>query len=187
MRQNVAARSLSLSLVAVVLSLAAVAVVLGTEAEPAPSDAVAVSADHPVVGRFSITSEAGGAVWSFQPSGSLVVTGPGELVAEGRWTVGPAEREFDATVDVAISGQALAVLGEVAPDGTQVAIHVQATPPERPDDAVPWPPLSRLVGERLGMVPEGSPSPAPLPAECERPDWIDGEVDWDRCDLAVEA
>lgn len=161
------------ALVAVALSMLAAGVIA---LDDAPLDS------HPVVGRFSISSDAGGAVWSFQPSGALVVTGPGEISSEGTWAAGPDADGFDATLDVAVTGQDLAILGEVSPDGRQVALHVAATTAARPDDAIPWPAVSRLIGERLGMVADGTPAPSPSPHDCDRPDWVDGEVDWDRCD-----
>ncbi len=141
--------------------------------------------DHAVVGRFSIISDAGGAVWAFQPSGVLIVTGPGEILSEGTWSPADGEREFDAQVDVTVSGQALDVLGQVSPDGTAVAVYVTATEPERPDDWTPWPAESQLLGERFGMTTDPTPSPTPKPLDCARPAWTDGVVDWDRCDDAA--
>ena len=61
--------------------------------------------DHPVVGRWAITSDTGGAVWAFQPSGALVVTGPGEIMSEGSWTAASAPDEVDAIIDAQITGQ----------------------------------------------------------------------------------
>jgi hypothetical protein len=138
--------------------------------------------DHPVVGRFAIVSEAGGAVWAFQPSGALVVLGPGDIISEGTWSAAGDERDFDASVEVTASGQTLEVLGQVRDDGAAVAVHVIATEPARPDDWTPWPMASRLVGERVGMssAPESSPTPPPL--DCVRPAWDGDAVDWDRCD-----
>jgi hypothetical protein len=137
--------------------------------------------DHPVVGRWSITSDAGGAVWAFQPSGALVVSGPGEIMSEGSWTA-VAEDELDASVDVQVTGQALEVMAEVSSDATAIALYVSATEATRPDDWRPWPAESRLVGERFGMMVEETPEPTPPPVECLRPEWVDGLVDWDRCD-----
>jgi hypothetical protein len=145
----------------------------------------ATPGEHPVVGRFSITSDVGGAVWTFQPGGTLVIIGPGEIVSKGSWTPASGEHEFDASVDVEVTGQRLDVLGEVSPDGARVAIHVSASEAERPDDWTPWPAGSRLVGERFGMTPEPAPSPTPVPADCARPDWVDGAIDWDRCDATL--
>lgn len=156
--------------------------VLLLAATVASSLATGPAEDQVVVGRWSVVSEAGGAVWSFQPSGLLVLVGPGTLEAEGTWTAGPDLREFDATVDVVASGQVLAVLGQVSPDGSEMAVFVAATEPERPSDADPWPAESRLVGERFGMLPEETPSPSPAPPDCERPQWVEAGVDWDRCD-----
>ncbi len=141
--------------------------------------------DHPVVGRFALTSEVGGAVWTFQPSGALFLTGPGEIVSEGTWTAAAGEGEFDAQVDVVITGQELTVLGQVHPDGESLAVYVAATDPERPEDWTPWPPESRLVGERSGMVTDQQPTPSPSPPDCARPAWVDGAVDWDRCDATL--
>ncbi|MEA2025183.1 MAG: hypothetical protein U9O18_00685 [Chloroflexota bacterium] len=146
------------------------------------SVATAATEDHAVVGRFSITSDVGGAVWAFQPSGALIVTGPGEILSEGTWSTADGEREFDAQVGVTVTGQALDVLGQVSPDGATVAVYVTATEPERPDDWTPWPAESRLLGERFGMTTDPAPSPTPEPLDCARPEWVDGAVDWDRCD-----
>jgi hypothetical protein len=136
------------------------------------------------VGRFAITSAAGGAAWAFQPSGALVVIGPGEIISEGTWSAAGGEREFDARLEVTVSGQSLAVLGEVSEAGDAVAMYVTASEPTRPEDWTPWPAESRLVGERLGMIaqPDGSPTPPPL--DCARPEWVADVVDWDRCDAA---
>jgi hypothetical protein len=138
--------------------------------------------DHPVVGRFAIVSETGGAVWAFQPGGALVVIGPGEIISEGTWSAASEERDFDASVEVTVSGQTLEVLGQVRDDGDAVAVHVTATAPARPDDWTPWPTESRLVGERVGMTTEPESSPRPLPVDCVRPEWVGDAVDWDRCD-----
>lgn len=136
--------------------------------------------DHDVVGRYSVTSEAGGAVWAFQPGGLLVLIGPGDIMSQGSWSVAAGEREFDATIDYGVTGQVLEILGQVAPDGVAVAFYVSASDATRPDDADPWPMESRLLGERVGMTPEATPSPSPL--DCTRPLWLGGLVDWDRCD-----
>jgi hypothetical protein len=141
--------------------------------------------EHPVVGRFAIVSDAGGAVWAFQPSGALVVIGPGEIIAEGTWSAASEPRDFDAWVEVTVSGQHLEVLGQVRDDGEAVAIHVTASEPTRPDDWPPWPTESRLLGERLGMTTGPEPSPTLLPSDCVRPEWIERAVDWDRCDDAL--
>lgn len=175
-RVPLARRSLSHAATAVLLL---VAVVVSGVASAATDEA------HPVVGRFSVTSDAGGAVWTFQPTGALVLIGPGEIISEGTWQPGPDEREFDAEVDVAVTGQRLEVLGEVSPDGSSIALHVAASEPERPADWTPWPAESRLLGERSGMVPSPEPSPTLPPPDCQRPQWIDGAVDWDRCDAVA--
>jgi hypothetical protein len=142
------------------------------------------SGEHPVVGRWSITSDAGGAVWAFQPSGTLVVTGPGDILSEGTWTPAAGPDAFDATVAVEITGQQLEAIGQVDPGGTAIALYVTATEATRPDDWLPWPAESRLVGERFGMMVEETPQPSEPPLDCMRPQWVDGQVDWDRCDEA---
>jgi hypothetical protein len=115
----------------------------------------------------------------------LVVTGPGDISSEGTWVAATGERDFDANVEVTVSGQVLDVLGQVSPDGDKVAVYVLASAPLRPDDAVPWPTESRLTGERFGMVVEPSPSAMPLPEDCARPEWVDDAVDWDGCSVAL--
>lgn len=142
----------------------------------------AADEDHPVVGRWSITSDAGGAVWAFQPSGALFVSGPGEIMAEGTWAPATSERELDAAVDMQISGQQLDVMAQVSSDAAAIALYVTATEAMRPDDWHPWPAESRLVGERFGMVAQATPQPTGPPLECLRPQWVDDAVDWDRCD-----
>jgi hypothetical protein len=166
-------RSGSVSLGAVVLLLIAMATT-GLASDD--------SQTHPVVGRWSITSDAGGAVWAFLPSGALVVSGPGEIVSEGSWTATSGPDELDASVDVQVTGQQLAALAEVSPDGAEMALYVVATEATRPDDWRPWPAESRLVGERFGMIEEETPEPTPVPPDCLRPQWVAGQVDWDRCD-----
>lgn len=138
--------------------------------------------EHPVVGRWNITSDVGGAVWAFQPSGALLVTGPGEIMSEGSWTAAAAPGELDATIDVEVTGQLLYALAQVAPDGSALALYVTATEATRPDDWHPWPAESRLVGQPFGMMVEETPEPTQTPVECLRPQWIENEVDWDRCD-----
>jgi hypothetical protein len=140
--------------------------------------------DHDVVGRFSITSDAGGAVWAFQPSGLLIVTGPGDIISAGSWTPASGDREFDAVVDYDIAGQTLTIQGQVAPDEHGIAIYVLGTEAQRPGDGEPWPAVSRLIGERVALTPETTALPSPAPIDCVRPDWVDGEVDWDRCDAS---
>lgn len=171
-------RSASASLVAAILLLTAVAIT---------SLAANTTEDHPVVGRWTVTSDAGGAVWAFQPSGLLVVTGPGEITSEGSWTPATGPEELDATVDAQITGQQLAAMAQVSPDGSQIALYVTATEPTRPDDWRPWPAESRLVGQRFGMTVDETPEPTDAPLDCLRPQWADGVVDWDRCDEAVTA
>jgi hypothetical protein len=164
--------------IAVAMSLLAVSLTAGSGADAAD--------EHEVVGRFTIESEAGGAIWAFLPGGLLVVTGPGDISSEGTWTPSVAERDFDASLEVTVSGQVLDVLGQVSPAHDRIAVYVVATEPTRPEDADPWPAESRLIGERFGMVAEPSPSPLPLPEECARPEWVEAAVDWDRCSVTPE-
>lgn len=150
------------------------------------AERVTTTDDHDVIGRFNIDSEAGGAVWSFQIGGELVIVGPGDLVARGTWapTVGAA-REFDAAVAVRVTGQKLQAMGEVAPDGGRIAMFVEATDATHADRGVPWPAESQLIGGRLGMTPSATPVPSAVAFDCQRPTWIGGgEVDWDRCNDA---
>ena len=81
-----------------------------------------------------------------------------------------------------MTGQQLQALAQVSPDGSGIALYVTATEATPPDDWRPWPPESRLVGERFGMMVEETPEPTETPLECLRPLWVDDEVDWDRCD-----
>jgi hypothetical protein len=153
----------------------------------AVSPAADSAADASLLGRFSVVSDAGGAVWSFQPGGGLMVVGPGDLLAGGTWAPGPGPGEFDAELDVAVTGQVLYILGAVSPDGRQVAIYVAASEATSPLDGIPWPPVSRLVGERVGFVADPTASPTPPPADCLRPAWGTAEsVDWDRCSVAAQ-
>lgn len=179
---RLAAAALLLSVASASVAAAAGEASVASAAGEATVDA---GAEHPVVGRYAITSEAGGAVWAFQAGGALILLGPGDIVSEGSWTPAAGEREFDASVDVTVSGQRLEVLGELSPDGSAVAVYVAASEPQRPEDWTPWPAESRLTGERVGMTPEPAPSATPRPADCARPDWIGGAVDWDRCDGAL--
>ncbi len=144
-------------------------------------------ADHAVVGRFAITSEAGGAIWSFRPGGLLILTGPGDISSEGTWRPAAGERDFDASIDYDITGQTLTVQGQVAPGAGVIAVYVHASDAEKPDDAAPWPVESRLLGERFGMMADPTPMPSATPAECLRPQWADGVVEWDRCGAAAGA
>jgi hypothetical protein len=143
------------------------------------------STDDPsLLGRFSVVSDAGGAVWSFQPGGEIMVVGPGDLLAVGTWAPGPESGEFDAELDVVVTGQVLVVLGAVSPDGRQIALYVAASEATSPLDGIPWPAVSRLVGDRVGLVADPTPSPTPPPADCLRPAWGAAEsVDWDRCSV----
>ena len=143
---------------------------------------LAQSEEHPVVGRWTVESEAGGAVWAFQPSGALMLTGPGEISAEGTWSAAAGPDELDASIDVSVTGQQLEVLAQVAPDGTALALYITATEATRPDDWRPWPAESRLIGQPFGMMVEETPEPTEPPIECLRPQWTEVEVDWDRCD-----
>ena len=160
---------------AFVLLLAGVAV--GQGSEPA-----GVS---PVVGRFAVDSAVGGAVWAFQPGGRLIVVGPGDLITRGTWTEGPETGELDARLTIADSGQGLTILGAISPDGQEVALYVAATDAVTPDGWTPWPPVSRLLGERLVPLADAIASPTPMPLDCLRPSWAsEAAVDWDRCDGA---
>jgi hypothetical protein len=139
--------------------------------------------DHDVAGRFTIASEVGGAVWAFQPSGKLIVTGPGQSIAEGDWmSADGSDTKFDASLDVGVTSQDLTILGEVSPSGDEVALFVAATAPDDQQNALPWPAESRVTGQRLGVITEPSPEPSLDPIECLRPSWTaEGSVDWDRC------
>ena len=120
--------------------------------------------DHDVVGRFSMVSEAGGGVWAFQASGKLIVTGPGDQIAEGTWSAADgSSSKFDAMLDVTVTGQQLKVLGDVSPDRQQAALLVIATPPNDEQNAVPWPAQSRLTGQRFGFVAEPTAEPSADP------------------------
>jgi hypothetical protein len=138
--------------------------------------------EHEVLGRFSLESEAGGAVWAFQPGGLLVITGPGDISSEGAWSPASGARAFDARVDYDIAGQDLSVVGQVSPDADRIAVYVLATDAIKPEDADPWPSESRLVGERFGMISEATPEPTAMPVDCTRPQWIGADIDWDGCD-----
>lgn len=147
------------------------------------SGLAAEPADGPVsAGRFSVISDAGGAVWAFQPGGELIVVGPGDLVARGAWRDGPEVGDLDATLTVEASGQDLTILGALSPDGQQVALYVVASEATSPESWAPWPPQSRLLGDRLDLVTAAEPSPSPPPLDCLRPVWAsDALVDWDHC------
>ena len=150
--------------------------VAGQGSEPAEA-----SEGLSIEGRYGVISEAGGAVWAFLPGGQLTLVGPGDLVAAGTWLPATAVGAFDATVDIGLTGQTLTVLGALAPDGQRVALHVGASRPLSPENGVPWPAVSRLIGERIGMVQVG-PSPTPAAEDCQRPAWESGSVvDWDPC------
>lgn len=163
----------SILAVALLLTGSTVAGVAGTDEE------------HSVIGRWVVEAEPGGAVWAFQPSGLLVISGPGEIAAEGTWTAAEEVGAFDATVAAPVTGQELTVLGQVAPGLDAVALYVRATEPSRPDDWIPWPAESRLVGTPFGMTSEETPEPSAEPPDCLRPDWVDDQVDWDRCDVGL--
>jgi hypothetical protein len=136
-----------------------------------------------VIGRFTIEAANGGAVWAFQESGKLVVVGPGDQVAQGRWFgVGDDEHDFDVTLDVPVTGQGLKGVGEVSTDGDRLALYARASEPSDPQNAMPWETESFLIGERLGMVSEPTPAPSAGPVDCGRPTWqLDGAVLWNRC------
>jgi hypothetical protein len=137
---------------------------------------------HPAVGRFSIVSEVGGAVWAFQPDGRLIVMGPGDLVARGTWQAGPDRADLDARLDVSVTGQKLHILGAVSPDAARVALYVEAVEPHDTEAGVPWPSISRLVGERVALAPDVAPSAGSWQQDCRRPAWLEGDaISWDRC------
>lgn len=165
----------AISALAVTVLPLMVLVAAGQAAEPAP--------ESPVVGRYSVVSPAGGAVWTFRSGGELVVVGPLDLISQGRWTEGGAPGEFDAMLAVEVTAQELTILGSVSPDGRRVALYVLATEATAPQNWDPWPSESRLLGVRVDVGPEESPSPTPVAVECLRPAWAPGAVvDWDRCD-----
>ena len=166
-------RGLTVGLSMTLLLVSAVAPVMAAEAGD----------DHDVVGRYSVESAAGGAVWAFQPSGQLIVLGPADLMAEGTWTgVAGSSSKFDASLDIAVTSQQLTVLGEVSPDRGAIALYIAATPPDDEQQALPWPAESRLTGTLMGMVSEPTPAPSPAAMECLRPVWAtDGQVEWDPC------
>ena len=141
--------------------------------------------EHPLVGRWVVEAEPGGAVWAFQSDGSLILTGPGEIVSEGTWSAAAEPGAFDAEVDVAVSGQTIKVLGQLSDDGSTIALYVVASDATAPDDWTPWPAESRLLGTPLGMMTGDTPEPTVPPVDCLRPRWVDGAVDWDRCDEAL--
>ena len=146
----------------------------GLAAEPGDEP---VSAD-----RFSVISEVGGAVWAFLPGGELVVIGPGDLIARGTWRDGPEVGDLDATLTVETSGQDLTILGALSPDGQRIALYVAASEAPSPEGWAPWPVQSRLVGDRVDLVPAAEPSPEPTAIDCLRPAWgPEAVVDWDRC------
>jgi hypothetical protein len=140
-------------------------------------------------GRFSVVSEAGGAVWSFLEDGRLVVLGPGDVVAEGSWSRTPLEGTFDATLQATVTDQALRILGALSPDGQRLALYVEATGPGAPGDGAAWPAVSRLTGDRVGLIGDAGERPSPQPADCLRPAWLDDrQVDWYPCgDAAAQA
>ena len=144
--------------------------------------AVAQPAEHPVVGRWVVEAEPGGAVWAFQPGGALYASGPGDIESEGEWQAAGDEGAFDAVLEVTVTGQTLQVLGQVRDDGTGVALYISATEPTAPDDWTPWPAESRLIGTPFGMMTEDTPEPTEPPIDCLRPEWLEDAVDWDRCD-----
>jgi hypothetical protein len=148
-----------------------------------PTDALPPS----IEGRYSVVSDAGGAVWALQPGGRLAVLGPGDLIASGLWRPAADPGAFDASVIIDVTGQELTVLGALSPDGSRVALHVRATDPRTPGNGVPWPRVSRLTGERIAMTGPGS-SPTATADECLRPAWETGSVvDWDPCRLGATA
>lgn len=143
-------------------AIVAVAAVVGWGAV-ASSDGPSVTGPD-IVGRYALTSNAGGAVWAFEDDGDLYVVGPGELLAEGAWSPGPLGGLFDADVAVPVTGQQLDVMGAVSPDGLQIALHVRASEAATPGDGVPWPALSLLHGQRVGLAPDATVGPTASPS-----------------------
>lgn len=148
---------------------------------------LAAEEEHPLVGRWVIEAEPGGAVWAFRPDGALIITGPGDIISMGTWTPAEGVGEFDARVDVEVSGQALEILGQVATEAEAIALYVVATEATRPEDWTPWPAASRLVGHPLGMMVAETPAPTEPPLDCLRPRWMGDTVDWNRCDEVAGA
>lgn len=145
-------------------------------------------AAHPAVGRFTVESAAGEALWVLQPDGRLVVLGPGDLVARGSWERGPGTSDLDADLHVRITGQDLRLLGAVSPDGDRLALYVEAGEPTAADDGAAWPPVSRLVGTRVVAVVDAAGSPPPPVLDCRRPVWLDtSRLDWLPCDEQAPA
>jgi hypothetical protein len=160
---------------------AAIALLLGGAVAAQDAEPTDGFARPPIEGRYGIVSAVGGAVWTFLSDGQVMLIGPGDLMAEGRWQPAAAAGTFDASIDIAATGQTLTVLGGLAPDGRRVALHVAASTPLRPGDGVPWPPESRIVGERVGLVGEGPDQGWPAD-QCLRPVWESKSVvDWDPC------
>jgi hypothetical protein len=138
---------------------------------------------HPAVGRFTVESAAGEALWVLEPDGRLVVLGPGDLIARGSWERGPGTSDLDADLHVRITGQDLRALGAVSPDGDRLALYVEAGEPTAADDGAAWPPVSRLVGKRVVAVVDAADSPAPSVPDCRRPVWLDASrLDWLPCE-----
>jgi hypothetical protein len=155
---------------------------VGLGADDAAPDVADSAWDPALGGRFSVVSEAGGAVWSFLPGGELFLLGPGDLIAQGTWSQGSLPGEVDAVVVVPVTEQVLNILGSVSPDGSRLALSVTASEAEMPLGGIPWPGVSRLLGERLDLVADPTPSLTPPPDACRRPAWGAGEtVDWDPC------
>jgi hypothetical protein len=145
------------------------------------SGLAAEPAEGPVsAGRFSVISEAGGAVWAFQPGGELVVVGPGDLVARGAWRDGPEVDDLDATLRVEASGQDLTIRVPSARWATRALRGGQRSDVARGLGALAAPVAPG--GRPRGAVTTTEPSPTPPPLDCLRPVWAsDVLVDWDRC------
>ena len=127
-----------------------------------------MAADDGLAGRYGLESPVGGAVWALQPSGLLVVVGPGDLVARGSWQPGAAARSVDLLVRDAGSRQQLTILGALSPDGRLLALCVAAEP-SGDTDGPAWPARSRLLGTRLTLRPEATTPPAEGGSPAEEP------------------
>ena len=99
-------------------------------------DQLVAHADQ-VMNDYGVEAEPGGAVWAFQSSGLLIVSGPGEIISQGTWTAAEGAGEFDAVVDMEVSGQRLEVLGQVSDDTSGIALYVTSTDASRPPIAGP--------------------------------------------------
>jgi hypothetical protein len=94
-------------------------------------------------------------VWAFQPSGKLMLVGPGDLEAEGTWApYADHDRAFHASVDIEASSQVLTIIGAAAGDGRTIAMFVAASEPDDRGLVHPWPAGSVLFAGRFGLTVE---------------------------------